>query len=470
MKNKRFLIFTLLLLALPVVLVLSALLLPAQYSDTFLGVLPDKMARLESAERPRIILVGGSSVPFSIKSDLVEQHLPGYRVVDFGLYAQLGTPVMLDLLEESLGPGDIVILSPEQNSQALSDYYAAEALWQATDGHFQLLFRLSPARFEKMAAALPVFAGKKIGYFLTGSPVPTDIYARSSFNAWGDIESPLRRANSMAGGYDPNQTISFDSGLISPEFLEILNNFNALATEKGASVYYRFGPMNAAALSGDATADGFYDFLRGQLDFPILGDPNRSILDSGWFYDTNFHLNDSGATVFTQGLIEDLKLLLKDTSPTDMLLPPMPVPEVSCPLAGNNSCLDCFTYGETATGWRITGLTAQGKAAESLVIPVSREGKPVESLADSLFAGNTQLKQITVQANIGILYDGMFRGCTGLRRLILTGPPSAYTPGSGLGEGADFLIQVPADELDAYRRHYTWQQYSACLIATEAAD
>lgn len=464
MKNLRLLVFTLLLLALPVGLLASALLLPAQYGDTFLGALPEKLDRLSSTKSPRIILVGGSSVPFGVQSDLVEQHLPGWQVVNFGLYAQLGTPVMLDFLEENLKSGDIVIISPEQNRQALSPFYAAEALWQAVDGNFSLLLTLSPGRIEKMAAAFPVFAGKKIGSFFTGSPTPTDIYARASFNAWGDIDSTLRRANIMAGGFDPNQIISFETGLISEEFVEILNNFNALAKEKGVDVYYRFGPMNEAAIVSDCTADDFYDALRTRLDFPILGDPNRSILDSGWFYDTNFHLNASGATVFTKGLIEDLKVLLKDTSVTDIPLPPQPVPEVSGPIAGDNSCADCFSYEETETGWRITGLTDKGKTVQNLIVPVSRDGKPVEAMDEAVFVGQTHLRQITIQANIHTLYDGMFHGCAGLQRLILTAAPTAYTAGSGLRDGTDFIIQVPADQMDAYRRHYTWQQYSSFFI------
>ena len=54
--------------------------------------------------------------------------------------------------------------------------------------------------------------------------------------------------------------------------------------------------MNRSAL--DSTdPDTFYDHLRTHLHFPILGDPNRSILDSGWFFDTSFHLNAAGACI-----------------------------------------------------------------------------------------------------------------------------------------------------------------------------
>ena len=472
MKNREFraaaAMLAALLLLVPAVLCGFAFGLPAQYTETFLGELPYKMERLRTAEDRRIILVGGSSVPFSVKSGLIEAELDGFSVVDFGLYADLGTPVMLDWLEEELREGDIVIIAPEQNAQALSEYFSGESVWQAVDGRFSLLKGLSSSRFEKLAAALPVFAGKKCAYALSGSPEPADIYARASFDSYGDIDSPLRSANIMAGGFDPNQAISFSPDVLSGEFVSLLNEFAALCQEKGVSVYYRFPPMNRAALedSSEKALDNYYDYLRSQLDFPILGDPHRSILDSGWFYDTNFHLNDSGATVFTKYLVEDLKILLQDTSPTEIALPTMP--ELAAPslLEGDNSCAGCFTYVQGTDGWIIDGLTEAGRFAEVLIIPVSYEGQTVTAIAEDVFRQNTAVKEITIQENIGILYDGMFTGCSRLERLILTSEsPSCYTVGDGLMDGADFLITVPASALDQYRRHYSWQQYSSYITA-----
>ena len=95
-------VLTALLLLIPAVLCVFAFALPAQYTETFLGELPCKMERLRNAEGPRIILVGGSSVPFSIKSELIEASFPEYTAVDFGLYAELGTPIMLDWLDDGM--------------------------------------------------------------------------------------------------------------------------------------------------------------------------------------------------------------------------------------------------------------------------------------------------------------------------------------------------------------------------------
>ena len=70
--------------------------LPPVYDNTFIGELGEKYDRLNSIDEPKIVIVGGSSVAFGIDSELMEEKL-GMKVVNFGLYANLGTKLMLDL-------------------------------------------------------------------------------------------------------------------------------------------------------------------------------------------------------------------------------------------------------------------------------------------------------------------------------------------------------------------------------------
>lgn len=451
-------------------LLLFGFALPSQYEDTFLGEMKYKMERLETTEGPRIIVVGGSSVPFALKSGLVEEYLPGYRAVDFGMYAGMGTVVMLDWAQTQAREGDIFVIAPEQNAQTLSCFFSGALAWQAADGAFDLLPAIDSSRYESLAAAFPAFAGKKLWYALTEAPDPEGVYARSSFDEYGDIVYPDRTANIMSGGYNPNDLISFSQDVITEDFIDALNDFARAVTAKGARVVYHFPPMNAAALApgaGQAAVDAYYDYLDGQLLFPILGDPGRCILDSGWFYDTNFHLNASGAAVFTKLLIEDLKVYLEDTSPTDIALPAMPAPGTSA-LGTDNTDATLFTYRHTDGGWILSGLTEEGRAAQALTLPGSHQGEPVVGMDETLFSENKNICEIIVQPNIGILYDGMFSGCTALEKLILTGEdPSAYAAGDGLRDGADFLICVPEETLDRYRRDYFWQAYAAWIQPME---
>lgn len=466
--NKFILIIsTVIFCLIPVFFLICGFILPAQYDDTFLGEMKYKLERLENTEGKRIVFVGGSSIPFALKSELVKKYFPDYEIIDFGMYADMGTVVMLDWAKTEVHEGDIFILMPEQNEQTLSCYFSGQNVWQAADGDFDLIIKLSFSRFEKVAASFAGFSYSKFKYFINGRPDIKGIYVRSSFNEYSDIEYSDREYNIMSGGYNPNQLTSFSESVISDDFIDEMNDFADYVSSKGASVYYHFSPINKASLAestSKALIDSYYDYLSECLDFPILGNPHSCILESGWFYDTNFHLNESGAVLFTKTLIQELKTLFMDTSVTDIAAPIMPdIPVFT--VDGDNSYADCFTYKRVMNGWLADGLTEKGQAASTLVVPTYYNEEPVTGISNSLFIGNTTLESITFSSNIGILYDGMFEGCSYLKEVILTGQPSSYSIGDLLMYGADFNIYVPSSLLDSYRRHYSWQRYNKYIIS-----
>ena len=73
---------------------------------------------------------------FDCDSALMDDFFPSYEIVNFGMYAGLGTKAVMDLSENYIHEGDIVILSPEQSEQTFSDYFNGEYMWQAADGAF----------------------------------------------------------------------------------------------------------------------------------------------------------------------------------------------------------------------------------------------------------------------------------------------------------------------------------------------
>ena len=211
-------------IAIPLLLTVWGFALPAQYSNTFVGELPAKRALLAAeSDKPRLILVGGSAAAFGVDSALLARELPDYQPVNFGLYAALGTRVMLDLSIKELRPGDLVVIMPEQQRQALSDTVGADAFWQAVDGDFSALACLHARDFGPLLGAFPRFAGAKFRYFLTGAPSPDGVYRRGSFNAVGDVVNPLCSANILPDGYDTTMPIRFDSSMLDTDFRDALH-------------------------------------------------------------------------------------------------------------------------------------------------------------------------------------------------------------------------------------------------------
>lgn len=469
------------LLIIPLTLLGFAFGLPAQYDLSFYGGMKIKYDRLKSTKESKVVVIGGSSVAFGLRSDILEEQL-GMPVVNFGLYANLGTKYMLDVAEDYINQGDIVIIAPEQNSQALSLYFNGEAVWYTADSDFSLLTKVKSEDRGEVAKNFLTYTSGKFGYWRSTKPCPEGVYNVYSFNEYGDI-SYERANNIMANGYDTGTPISFETSVISQDFIDYLNTYNKTATKKGATVYYSFCPMNASALSQTDTdsISNYYDYLNDSLDCQILGNPLTRILDEGWFYDSNFHLNDAGAVYYTRQLALDIKSELDDYSGVTVGVPSMPQAEqggidndaISSALADaaaifNLSLTSIKTENGTVTtsGWQIDGLTEEGAKLTEIVIPDAIAGLPVKTIASGAFAGNTTVQKITFGLNISSVGQNAFDGCTSLTAIYITSnDPNSYNVSSTVLEGADnCYIYVPVDVYySRYLTDYFWGALTARL-------
>ena len=467
-KSARlFCLFFLPVALLPLLICCAIFLLPAQYDATFLGALRDKEALLKSpGDKPRIIVVGGSSVAFGQKSDLLAAEFPEYDTVNFGLYAGLGTAAMMDLSAPLVRPGDIVILSPEQNAQTLSGYFGAKAMWQAADGQFELLKSIASSRRPALLGEAMAFSAEKFNLWRTGTkPEGDGVYRRNGFNPWGDLAAEGREGNAMPGGFDPDMPIRFDPALLDKDFLREMNAYAAACRKGGAKVYYRFCPMNAAAIAPEerARAQAYTGLLEEALDFPLLGTAEESMLDAAWFFDTNFHLNDRGAVLNTREMARQLKKVLGRTGEVGI-----PVPEAPAALSyagengGDGEETACFVWEERDGAAHLTGLTALGRERERISVPAAAAGLPVVSFSPSVFSGNERVREITLPDTIRRIENDSFSGCDALERLVLRQEsPSRLSVGDGLLNGTACTVFVPANAYSRYQTSYFWSIHAS---------
>lgn len=474
MKNRIASILAALLL--PALLLAAGFGIPPCYEETYLGAFSDKIDAMETARGPRILIAGGSGAAFAMRCDLLEQELPDYRAVNLGMYAGLGTAVSLEAAVSGAREGDIVVFLPEQNRQTLSLYVGGEAMWQAADGHWNLLRLTPPGGLSGLIAQFPYFAGAKAGYLMQGSrPVGDGIYRRSAFNAWGDIDSALRSCNTMAGGYDPGTGVDFGDDLPTQDMLDYINDCSRRCRAAGATLYVTGCPINGLAVpeGSEAAQAAYLQRLSTRLECGLLGGAELCILDSGWFYDTNFHLNSAGAVVYTIRLAELLKAELGIEDETDMVYPQMPEPAAQLTHEGDCSDADCFLFDfdeGSATAW-VVGLIEAGTDAQTLTVPTHVRGAQVVGIAANAFSGNETLRRIVLQPGIRWLEDGAFRGCTRLSDVVLAGiSPSSCSVGGGLLDGCAARILVDGSRLGAYRTNYFWSVLAERIEAAEAAS
>lgn len=394
--------------------------LPVQFGDTFMGELKSKYERLKETSGKRIVLVGGSGVAFDCDSALMDDFFPSYEIVNFGMYAGLGTKAVMDLSENYIHEGDIVILSPEQGEQTFSDYFNGEYMWQAADGAFGMLRDLKSENFDAMLGNFPRFALEKLNYVMKGQKPQTDsIYQKKSFNTYGDIELDTCRENILPNGYDVNQEVRFTEDVVQPEFMDYMNDWAKRLEKKGAVVWYRYCPVNKLSVEDMDDLAAYDVFLRQKLDFPVIGNPENSLMEAEWFFDTNFHLNQPGKEVNTVQLIRDMKAMLGDDRAVTVELPEKPH----------------RTWGDVSAETRIwtakDSETYQGE--ETIVIP----------------------------ENVTQIEDYAFSNCAGLKQIVLEQKdPSKCIVGQHLLDGTGAEILVPQMSVDSYKRNYFWSVYA----------
>jgi hypothetical protein len=299
----------LILFLLPLFLVVTFVLLlqpdGAPNPNGFMGGLPDKHARLQSINGPRLILGGGSNLAFGVNSERLEKAF-GMPVVNLGLHGGLGLEFMLGELRHSIRKGDIVLLSIEHQldmeGQPDLKRYVGELFPESRD-YCQPSFpeKISLLLGETKEGMEKIFSG---GFVAADSAEIENnpIYTRSAFNKYGDVVAHI------------GQRSFYDGRLVKPfryepwKGIEAINSFYDFAKESGVTVYYLFPcyprsnfESNKAALSKITTA------VKEGIHVPILNSESDFVYDDTLFYDTKYHLTGVGRELRTDKMIQILK-------------------------------------------------------------------------------------------------------------------------------------------------------------------
>lgn len=469
-------ILAFILIALPLVLTLCLnFLLPDPFEKTFVGALDEKYERLMNTEGEKIVIVGGSSVAFGIDSEIIEEYTE-MPVVNFGLYAALGTKLMLDLSRSGIGSGDIVLITPEISEQTLSLYTNTELTLRAVGSRADIMSKLPTDDLLSLLSGLWDYTAEKLEYYKRsleseelGYMSASGIYSSENFNALCDLISSGEE-NVMPGYYDTNNMIDPSPSVCSGEFIDYLNEYIAFCRERGATVYFNFCPMNERGFVGgyDSGALGeLADYLSGALDCDIIGMPERSVLGAGYFYDTNFHLNNSGRVKYTVELTKDLLFELDNPKRVSHPVPDEPpLPQFDTYLDRYDENEKYFTFTELSDGsYAISGLTELGRGADTLVIPTAYEKRRVSMISSGAFSDGVAVRLvITSDTSLHTIQDGAFSGAHTLRELWIyyLNEAGILPPADFVGVASDFTVHIPDDS--NYPSGYYWGERGLVFV------
>ena len=461
-KTLKILLAVLFVAALPLGLLLTGMALPSYYQEAYYAELGEMYDRLYETEGKKLVIVGGSNVAFGLNGEMLEELLAAngqhYTVCPFGLYAAVGTSAMLDLSADALGEGDLVVLAVEPGSQTMSTYFGATAFWKCAEEAPQMLLKIGGTKASALVGNYVPYLQERISIYVEGNPpVAEGVYARSSFNDRCDLIFE-RPGNIMSVGYDTGTSIDLSTVTIAADFAKQVNAYCAKAEANGARVVMSFSPMNRSAMRNhtEETVNDFFNLCNETFACPIISDPHDYILPSGWFYDTNFHMNDAGTTLRSYRLAEDLLVYLGCYLPLEYELPAMPGTEVKTPVeeadTGEFLFEEVKDQNGTLLAYRVSGVTDEALGKTNLTVPGSYEGLPVVGFTEAALDKATKLEELWLPGSIESLPDNLFRHCGALTRLMLEHTGGLCTVTEHTFDGADQLvIHVPEAVYALYR-------------------
>lgn len=456
------------ILLLPAGALLAGASLPEVYSESYYAQLAPMVKRLKEAEGKKLVLIGGSNIAFGVDVEQLSAEFPGYTVCPMGLYAAVGTSIMLRLSQPYLREGDVVVLAIEPSSETFSTYFGANAFLKCAEGDASLLLA---ADADQSAALVGSYAGylqERVEIVRTGNmPRGEGVYASTSFDDACNMIY-YRAGNTMSVGFDTAAMVDFGSIVIDNAFIEQINAYIAAARKKGAEVYMSFSPVNESALNENwqEGLEEFYRLCAESFACEIISDPEKYVMESGWFYDNNFHLNTAGSRVRTHYLACDLLARMGIYAEPAFEMPEMPEPVRETESEGaEETGAENFILKDYAGGWQVAGLSETGRNKTSLIVPAYVEGKPVIAFTAEAFAGAERLEELTLPETVETIPDGAFANTPRLQRLVLLHTQTVCALGDAPFLGAEQIkIYVPKEAYGLYRdgagcEENQWQPY-----------
>ncbi|MBN8429456.1 hypothetical protein JF535_01205 [Microbulbifer salipaludis] len=270
-----------------------------------------KEEHARAAHSNKLLIVAGSNSLFGISATELEEklHRP---TTNFGVHAGLGLSYILERSKGSLIPGDIVYLPIEY------------ALYQQDAAPSSQLMDFLLARDPEYFRSLPIahqilgYANVSFGRIFEGLSGGSDRYEGRSAKVYnvgnvspsGDqIRNSLEQAMSYTARLKGLQPKDIGNGKISEYSKSVLRQYFSWARENKICIVG--APPNLMYFE-EYDSERFLDFFDEIVDFyraegvAFAGRPVAYLFPDSYFFDTEYHLNETGVAHRTRLTVRDL--------------------------------------------------------------------------------------------------------------------------------------------------------------------
>lgn len=262
----------------------------------------DKMRLLKSSRSPKIIVVGGSNVAFSINSQMIKDST-NFNVVNMGLHAGIGLNFLIEEVIPFVEKGDVVLISPEYSQFESKLFWGESGLTQLLMINGELWQALKSIDWiEDLPITFKTTMRNVISEMTQGKALK-ESYDRTNFNSFGDYT-----------GHWGKEIIPCEASVLTAkvdkEVINKLNDYKEIIEEKGAKVVF-IAP--SYCLSGYNKNKEWIKYLENELkkEGLSMSSPERYAFNDTLFYDTDYHMTRIGAEKRTIKLIDEFRMLFE---------------------------------------------------------------------------------------------------------------------------------------------------------------
>ena len=282
--------------------------LSARSKEHYSGVVLDQQQTLFQSQglQNRVLLIGGSSIGFSVSAENLTERL-GMLVLNLGVVAGMGYSNIWNNYRDYTDPDkDIIVLSPEYELLYIKDNVSPSQCNLIFLSKSLLSLLENPGCWPFILSDL----SKDLRYHYVNSENTSDVYFRSAYNEFGDMVShlgkPNRVFNAKTGALPRrvrNEDVEQYKLFVQREIIEKGYRVVVIPTiipdsactphlERIKEIFNNLDQLNSNRYGTNETHTPIY------------------CLPDDLFFDTAYHLNQTGRQIKTDIFAEHLKAVL----------------------------------------------------------------------------------------------------------------------------------------------------------------
>lgn len=277
--------------------------LPPQFNGTYQHALYLQTRSLSRMHSPKVVVMGDSSVPFSLDCRRMSTLLKK-PVQTLGIHSGTGVGYILALSKSSIHRGDIMVLELTPDGE---DSFSPAIVLTACENHFDLYRGFTPDNWSKVIRYYPTYLIKKVKYYFHYRDEDPPSYSIHSFDRNGNYD--YQRVGCLLPPHlqpDERDTV-LNRNSFSNSLIQTLNDYDSYCARRGATFLVSFPPfLNESLVSSPSGFSSLQNYLSHRLKAPIITKISERDLPRRYFYDNVTHCNTQGAEKVTDDLAEDI--------------------------------------------------------------------------------------------------------------------------------------------------------------------